>query len=284
MTIVDLSGDTVAAVGAQELGRVRLELFLQPHCAPSFAWSNTGDPGELRQQDRLEVAAPVSNVTGPASPVVPLRRTFRPARGVARSLLVPVVIPSAARGSEDEHDHEGRRGWLVLRRSSPSRLFLGCWPASAFIHFSSLNVVTAQVAFSFLLRRITSLFRGSWRRAATPCRVQRSDTGRRAAGPMRFGTSTERINSALDDSELRILASIFLEAQAVADVEDDQDREGDTATIVPEPSKMLTPPRRTIVMMSSSKPMARSPRMDPSRGGEEDALVEVAGAEPDWSR
>jgi hypothetical protein len=40
--------------------------------------------------------------------------------------------------------------------------------------------------------------------------------------------------------------------------------ESATPTIVPEPPKMLTPPSRTIVMMSSSQPVPRSPRTEPS--------------------
>ena len=43
-----------------------------------------------------------------------------------------------------------------------------------------------------------------------------------------------------------------------------------TPSIEPDPPKMLTPPSRTIVMMSSSKNSPRLPRTDPTRGREED--------------
>jgi len=66
-----------------------------------------------------------------------------------------------------------------------------------------------------------------------------------------------------DDIVLRISGDVG-ETHAVAQIQDDEERQTNSDKIALAP-KMLTPPSSTVVMTSSSKPSAISPRTDPNR-------------------
>ena len=79
----------------------------------------------------------------------------------------------------------------------------------------------------------------------------------------RFGASTDRMSSA-PITLVWVLPVMLAKPMPLRRLRMTR-IERPTPIRLPEPPKMLTPPRRTMVMMSSSKPCAMSPRTDPSR-------------------